>query len=170
MNETVSLPWTKKDIWLNLIAVLILMGLATYMILVKSWILMIIYWLVWVLYFTVGRYVTCRHCDFLGKACCSWCLGIIGGKLYKRSDKKNFAENGMWKVFLFALSFLFTVMLFPIVYYFYILFTDSLSVVDWALLIIYFIMVLIMNAIHMFFGCKKCPIVECLLNRAKKSK
>jgi len=169
MNETVSLPWSKKDVWLNLIVILILMGLATYMILVKSWILLIIYWLVWVLYFTVGRYVTCRHCDFLGKACCSWCMGIIGGKLYKRSDKKNFVENGMWKVFLFALSFLFAALIFPIVYYFYILFTDSLSVVDWTLLIIYFIMFIITLAIHQSFGCNKCSIVECPFCRAKKS-
>lgn len=169
MNETVRTPWTKKDIWLNLITILIVMGLATYIILAKSWVLLIIYWLVWILYFTVGRYVTCRHCDFLGKACSSWCLGIIGGKLYRRSDKKNFAENGMWKVYLFSLSFLFTVWIFPIVYYFYILFTDGLSVVDWALLIIYFIMFII-SAIRLLSGCKKCPIVKCPFNRAKKSK
>jgi len=168
MNETADLPWTKKDIWLNLIAIIVLMGLATYMIFVKSWVLLIIYWLIWILYFTVGRYVTCHHCDFLGKACCSWCMGKIGGKLYKRSEKKNFVENGMWKVFVFALSFLFIAELLPIILYLYELFTNGLNLLDWLLLIIYFIIFIVMNAIHLTFGCNRCPTADCPFNRKKK--
>lgn len=168
MNEVTDSPWTKKDIWANLIAVLILMSLASYMILVKSWVLLIFYWIMWFLYFTVGRYVVCRHCDYLGKPCATWCMGIIGGKLFKRSDKKNFLENGKWKFFVFALSFLFIAGLLPLIVYVYQLFTEGLSIIDWTFLIIYFIIFIIVNIIHLSLGCKKCPIKVCPFNRAKE--
>ena len=46
MTETSEAPWTKKEICGNLIAIIISMGLATFMLLLKSWLFLIGYWLI----------------------------------------------------------------------------------------------------------------------------
>ncbi len=88
-----DLPWSKKELMANVYAIIVLMITATIMLFLKSWVLGIVYWIIWLFYIVVGRGVTCRHCDFLGKPCPTWMMGVIGGKLYKRSDKKHFREN-----------------------------------------------------------------------------
>jgi len=163
-------PWSKNVIILNLVAIICLMSLATYMILVKSWIFLLIYWVNWILFFTVGRYFSCRHCDFHGKACPSWCMGIIGGKLYKRSNKKNFCEDGgLLKAILFDITFLMLGIFFPYLIYMYYSLTDVLTLVDWVLLGIYSLLVVFTLGIH-HKGCKKCPNDECLMSGTRKKK
>ena len=86
MNDKFEgLPWSKKEIYANLIAIFTLMIYGSILLLLKNWWGLVLFWIFWILYLIVGRYVTCRHCDYLGKPCCSWCVGVVGEKLYKRS-------------------------------------------------------------------------------------
>ncbi len=162
-------PWSRNDIVVNLIAIIILMSYATIILLLKSWMFIPIYWLFWGLYFVIGRYVTCRHCDYLGKACPSWCMGKIGGKLYKRSDKKNFAEAGLWKMVIFDVGFLGLANIFPLVVYFYYYFSEGLTVIDWFLISIYGLIGIIILLIHQKKGCAKCTL-PCPLSGVKHNK
>jgi hypothetical protein len=164
-------PWTKKDIRANLMVIFILVILAIIMIIIKSWIMLVFYWVFWLLYITVGRYVSCRHCDFLGKPCPSWGMGIIGAKFFKRSEKKNFLEGGgLWKMMLFDISFLALSNLMPIYLYLYLLFVEGLTIIDWGLLILYSIMVIITLGLHQKTGCNKCPTDACPLSGLRKKK
>ncbi|TFF89628.1 MAG: hypothetical protein EU548_07155 [Promethearchaeota archaeon] len=160
-------PWSKKEILANFVSILILMIYATIILLLKSWFSLLLYWAFWGLYFTVGRYVTCRHCDFLGRACCSWCVGIIGDKLYKRSNAKSFPEVGLWKMLLFDVSFLLLANIHPIIIYGISFLLNGIILIDLILLSIYALLGIITLSIH-DQGCKKCPIKGCPLSRSKK--
>ena len=154
-------PWTNKEIISNLVAIIILISLATFMIFIKSWLLLPIYWLFWILCIIIGRYFTCRHCDFLGKPCSTWCMGILGGMLYKRSDKKDFTEIKKWGFFL-DVSLIALAMVFPIIVYGYFFFSEGLSIIDWIFVIVYFIIGISTFKIHSN-GYKKCTVVGCPL-------
>lgn len=171
MNDIFEgIPWSKKEVYVNLIAMITLMSFGSFILIIKSWIFLAIFWIFWILYFTVGRYVTCRHCDYLGKACCSWCVGIIGGKLFKRSKKKSFPEAGIWKMLLFDVSFLALATLTPYFTYTIFFLNEGLLLIDWIYLGIYSILGIITLATHSK-GCKKCPIDGCPLSGMhKKSK
>jgi len=163
-----DIPWTKKDVYINFFALITTMVIGTLVLALKSWLFLLIFWILWVLYAVVGRYVTCRHCDYLGKACPSWFMGIIGGKLYKRSDKKCFPEVGLWKMIVFDVSFLASATLLPIILYTVLLFSEGLLAIDWVLLIVYTIIGLITLTLHSALGCKKCPITGCPMCGTKK--
>jgi len=156
-------PWTSFDIAINLIILFISIGLSTFMLVLKAlWIYLVLYYLCWGLYIIVGRYVTCRHCDFLGKPCPSWCMGIIAGKLYKRSNKPNFcADGGFLTALLFDISFLLIAVLIPLIAYVLEALTGILQPLEWVLLAIYLIVALLMIITHSLTGCKKCPIADC---------
>ncbi len=159
-------PWTKRDITLNLIALISLVTFASFILIIKNWIFLLIYGLFWVIYIFVGRYVTCRHCDYLGKPCPSWNMGLIASKLYTRSDKKNFAEAGLWKLFVLDILPLMLADLYPIIIYFAPIFTPiGLTVVDWYILGFYITILLITLYIHQTKGCNKCNIKSCPLSK-----
>lgn len=163
-----ELPWSKKLVQANLIALFVAMGFATYMLLIKSWIFVVIYWILWLLFFTIGRYVSCRHCQFHGKPCTSWCMGIIGGKLYKRSNKEHIFENkGLLKMLLFDVSFFVVVALLPVLIYTSFFFTVGLNFTDWVLLSVYGIIAVVVFILHQM-GCNKCPTEQCPLKRSPK--
>lgn len=147
---------------------MILTTFTTIILLLKSWIFVPIYWFFWILYFGIGRYVTCRHCDFLGKTCPSWCMGIIGGKLFERSNKKDFCENGPWNLIV-DVSFLVAANLVPYIMYAYYLYTFTLTNIDWILIVIYSALGFLTFLVHSR-ACKKCPISACPLSGTKKSK
>jgi len=163
-----DIPWTKKEVYVNFIALLTTIAIGTILLLLKSWLFLIFFWILWILYAVVGRYVTCRHCDFLGKACPSWFMGIIGGKLYKRSDKKCFPEVGLWKMFVFDVSFLALATLLPIIVYIFSFFSVGLLISDWILFFIYGAVGLLTLGLHSKLGCSKCPINGCPLCGTKK--
>ncbi|MDD1776602.1 MAG: hypothetical protein LUQ65_00410 [Candidatus Helarchaeota archaeon] len=156
-------PWTTFDIRINLTIVLILIGFSIFMLALKAfWVFLGLYILCWGLYIVVGRYVTCRHCDFLGKACPSWCMGILGGKLYKRSTKRNFCvEGGFIHAVLLDISFLIIAVSIPIIAYIVQLLTIGLLTLDYILLAVYLILALLTLIMHSLTGCKKCPIADC---------
>ena len=164
-----GIPWSKKEVYANLLAILTLLVYGSIIILLKSWIFLIAFWIFWLLYLVVGRYVTCRHCDYLGKACCSWCVGIVGGKLYKRSKLQSFPEAGLWKMLVFDVLWLALATLTPYFLYGYYFLIDGLQLIDWTLLAIYSIVGAIMLWIHNR-GCKKCPITGCPMNGQRKKK
>jgi len=137
------------------------MSLATFMLLLKSWLFVIGYWLIWVILIVVGRALICKHCDFLGEKCVSWCMGILGGMLYKRSDKKDFTEIKKWGFFL-DVSLIALAMVFPIIVYGYFFFSEGLSIIDWIFVIVYFIIGISTFKIHSN-GCNKCTVVGCPL-------
>ena len=162
-----GIPWSKKEVTANLIAIFTLLVYGSIIILLKNWFGLIIFWIFWVLYLVVGRYVTCRHCDYLGKACCSWCVGIVGGKLYKRSKLRSFPEAGLWKMLIFDVLWLALATITPYVLYAYYFFTEGLPLIDWILLGIYTVIGFITLGIHNR-GCKKCPITGCPLSGQRK--
>ncbi|TFG28361.1 MAG: hypothetical protein EU532_05465 [Promethearchaeota archaeon] len=129
------------------------------MLLLKSWMFLIVYGLIWLFIIFVGRALVCRHCDFLGKKCVTWCMGIIGSKIYKLSDKKDFTEIKIWKFWL-DVVFIAIALLFPIFIYFYYFFRVGLTLVDWILVVIYFIVGLLTFLIHNI-GCKKFIVKGC---------
>jgi hypothetical protein len=161
MVETTEGPWTNKEICGNLLAIIISMGLATFMLLLKSWLFLIGYWLIWAIMIIVGRALVCRHCNFLGKKCPTWCMGLIGSKLYKRSDKKDFTEIKIWK-FWFDVALIAFAMLFPFIIYVYYIISEGLLLLDILLAIIYLIVGIITMLIHTM-GCKKCTVNGCPL-------
>ena len=163
-------PWTAFDIRSNLIMVLILIGFSIVILAMKFlWVFLGLYVLCWGLYIIVGRYVTCRHCDFLGKPCPSWCMGILGGKLYKRSNKRNFCvEGGFIYAVLFDISFLIIAVFIPIIAYITELFTVGLLALDYVFLAIYLILALLTVIMHSLTGCKKCQISECPMSGSHK--
>ena len=155
-------PWTTFDIAINLVILGITLGIAIFMLVLKAaWLYLGIWIAMVLLYIFLGRYVTCRHCDYLGKPCPSWCMGIIGGLLYKRSEKKNFCEDGILNLFLFDVLFLIIAMLLPIIVYVIQLMTIGLLTLDWFLFSIYIILVLVTLGTHSLTGCRKCPIEDC---------
>ena len=158
-----DIPWTKKEIYANFIALLTTIILGTISLLIMNWGYVLLFWVFWILYAVVGRYVTCRHCDFLGKPCPSWFMGIIGGKLYKRSEKKCFPEAGIWKMIIFDVSFLVGATLLPIIIYILSFLTKGFLMTDAIIIFIYGIVGLITLSIHSKFGCSKCPIEQCPL-------
>jgi hypothetical protein len=139
-----------------------LMIFAKIIISMKNWLFLPLYWFIWIIDFVVGRYVTCRHCEFLGQPCPTWCMGIIGGKLYKRSNKKSFTEIGLWKFFVFDVLFIFLAIIFPYIVYVYSFIIKGSVLIDWMLLIIYSIIVIVTLKMHSS-SCKKCPIEGCPL-------
>jgi hypothetical protein len=161
MNETNEAPWTRKEICGNLIAISLSIGLATFILLLKSWLFVIGYWLIWVVIIVVGRALVCKHCDYLGKACPTWCMGIIGSKLYKRSDKKDFTEIKIWRFWL-DVAFITFAMLFPLIVYIYYIISEGILLLDITLAIIYLIVGIITLVIHTM-GCKKCTVKGCPL-------
>lgn len=161
MTETRESPWSKKEICGNLIAIIISMSIATFILFLKSWLFIVLYWLIWVLIIIVGRTLVCRHCDFLGKPCPTWCMGLIGSKLYKRSNKKDFTEIKIWKFWL-DVVFIALVLLFPLIVDIYYLFSEGLSLFDWMCVVIYFIVGMITFLVHTM-GCKKCTVKGCPL-------
>lgn len=157
-------PWSIKEIKINLVLMLLLIIYASIIIIMISWINLIIYWIFWALYLIIGRYVTCRHCDFLGKACNSWCVGIIGGKLYKRSDKACFPDAGIWKMFFFDVSFILIAVLYPFFVYGFILLGFGFNLFYILLISIYAFLAGAVLITH-DKGCKKCPIEKCPLSK-----
>jgi len=172
MSMTEESPWNTFDITINLVILFIAIGLSTAMLVLKAlWIYLGIYYLCWGLYIIVGRYVTCRHCDFLGKPCPSWFMGMIAGKLYKRSDKPNFcADGGFRNALLFDISFLLIAVLIPLIAYIIEALTGTLLALEWTLFAIYLIIALLMLIIHSLTGCRKCPIADCPMSRKHKFK
>ena len=151
-------PWTTFDNAINLVLMIVLLVYATFMLVIKaSWLFLALFWVMILLYMTVGRYTTCRHCDFLGKACPSWCMGIIGAKLYKRSEKENFCKDGFLIPFLTDVLFLFIGFACPIIAYF----IAGLLLFDWMILIIYIVLLVATLGVHWLAGCRKCPIKDC---------
>ncbi|MHA1356846.1 MAG: hypothetical protein ACTSRC_01920 [Candidatus Helarchaeota archaeon] len=162
-----DIPWTKFDIRINLVLMISFLVYSTIILILKTaWLFLIIFWVMFALYMTLGRYTTCRHCDYLGKACPSWCMGIIGAKLYTRSEKENFCKEGFLIPFLTDLLFLIIAFACPIIAY--LLIWEFLLVIDWILLILYVGLLFVVLGVHSLTGCKKCPIEECPLNGKKK--
>ena len=162
-------PWSSWDVRLNFIAIVILWAFGTYILAIKCWIMLIVFWIFWALYFTIGRYMTCRHCDFLGKPCPSWNVGILAKMMgMKRSEKKNFYEEGNLKLILFDVSFLLLAILVPYIKYVYDFFLYGVGTFDLVLLIIYSTIVVIVLLLHSQLGCKKCPLDGCLMNPKRK--
>jgi hypothetical protein len=159
MSEIKESPWTKEEIYINLITIIISMILASYMMILKSWILILIYWFNWVVVFIVGRYLVCRHCNFLGEKCPSWCLGIIGSLLYKRSDKKDFTETKKCKFFLDVFLIAFAI-IFPLIVYIFYFLIEGLILFEWILVIIYFLVGIGVFFIHSR-SCTKCTVKGC---------
>ncbi|TFG05108.1 MAG: hypothetical protein EU539_09765 [Promethearchaeota archaeon] len=168
MAENKYSSWTKNEIWLSLGLLLISMGLASFMLIRKNWIFFFIYWLLWFIVIILGRYLVCRHCNFLGKPCPTWCFGIIGGFLYKRSNKKDFTEirksQFFLDVFLIAMA-----LIFPILVYLYLFLTEGLLIFDLFLAIIYFVIGLVVFLFHSKC-CTKCPIKGCPLGPKQHKK
>ena len=162
-----EIPWSRNEIYVNLLLMIILITFGSAIIILKYWLIVLVFWLFFGLYLVVGRYVTCRHCDFLGKPCCSWCVGIIGDKLYKRSQVKSFPEVGLWKMLIFDVLWLFLAILTPYLLYGYYLITEGLKMLDWILLGIYSIIGVLTLYVHSK-GCKKCPISGCPLSGKRK--
>lgn len=155
-------PWSKFDLLINLVLLLIWLSFSTVLLILKSaWLFLALFWVVFVGgYMVLGRYVTCRHCDFLGKPCPSWMMGIIGGKMFSRSDKKNFCvDGGFIKAALLDMSFLILAVLLPLLAYI----LAGIQPFDWVLLGLYLILVLALLIVHSLTGCKKCPIADCPL-------
>ncbi len=161
MTETKKTPWTTGEICGNLIAIIISMGFATFILLLKSWFLVIGYWVLWAIVIFVGRALVCRHCDFLGKPCPTWCMGLIGSKLYKRSDKKDFTEIKIWRFWLDVIFIAFA-LLFPLTVYIYYFISEGIVLLDVILAIIYFIVGITTFLIHTL-GCRKCTVNGCPL-------
>jgi len=170
MNDS---PWSKKNLNLNIIALILLIAVGTIIILFRTtypFIYLPLYFLTWIFYFTVGGYFTCRHCDFLGKPCPSWNKGIVAGKLFKRSDKKNFMEIPKWQFILFNVTFLVFGLFSPYIP-FAIIFIDPIrrmTFIDNILLPLYFILEVTTIGLHSY-GCRKCTISECPLSKAGKN-
>ncbi|HUY01152.1 MAG TPA: hypothetical protein VMV49_16450 [Candidatus Deferrimicrobium sp.] len=165
---TENSPWTSFDININLILLFIFLGFATFILAIKSWIFLVVFWVFILLYIVVGRYVTCRHCDYLGKPCPSWCMGIIGAKLYKRSEKENFCKEGFLIPFLCDILVLIIAVAIPIMTYLIELWTVGLRLVDWIILIIYIVIIGVTLVMHSITGCKKCTIKDCPLSGNRK--
>ncbi|MFX0073700.1 MAG: hypothetical protein ACFFAO_21690 [Candidatus Hermodarchaeota archaeon] len=153
--------WTKTEIWLSLVMLIVSMCLATYMLFIKSWVFLVIYWLLWIIVFILGRYLVCRHCNLLGHPCPTWCFGIIGGLLYKRSEKKDFTEIKKSQFFLDVLLIALA-LIFPIIIYLYYIIVVNLILLDLFLLIVYFIIGIAAFLYHTKC-CRKCTIKGCPL-------
>ncbi|NVM30711.1 MAG: hypothetical protein HWN65_17860 [Candidatus Helarchaeota archaeon] len=162
--------WTRLDIVVNLISMIILMTFGTFILVIKCWRCVLAWAILWGLYIIVGRYVTCRHCDYLGKPCPSWCMGIIGGWLYERSEKKNFCEDGYFKLFVFDILFMVLAILIPYIKYIIDFIRVVVFISDVILIIIYTVIVVITLVLHQKFGCRKCSIIDCPLNANQKLK
>ena len=163
---TEKLPWTKFEILINLIVMLVYLAFSTAMLIIRaSWLFLIIFWVMIILYMTVGRYTTCRHCEYLGKPCPSWCMGIIGAKLYTRSEKENFCKDGFLIPFLTDILFLIIAFACPLIAY--LLNWDFLLLTDWVFIVVYIVILLGVLGLHSLAGCKNCPIEDCPLSRKK---
>ena len=163
--------WTETNIKFNLYAILVLIVYTSFILLIKNWIFLIIYIIFWLIYIIIGRYVTCRHCDYLGKPCPSWNMGLIAAKIYTRSDKKNFAEAGIWKLFILDIVPLMLAHILPIFIYFFPFFISlGLNILDWILISLYMILLGITLYIHQTKGCSKCNIEGCPLGSFHKKK
>jgi fumarate reductase subunit D len=89
-------------------------------------------------------------------------MGIIAGKLYKRSNKPNFcADGGFLTALLLDISFLLVAVLIPLIAYVLEALTGVLQPLEWVLLAIYLIVALLMIITHSLIGCKKCSITDC---------
>jgi hypothetical protein len=170
MNDS---PWSKKNLNINIIALISLITVGTIIIIWRSTypvIYLPLYFLAWIFYYTVGGYYTCRHCDFLGKPCPSWNKGVLAGKLYKRTDKKTFMEIPRWQFILLNIFPLVLALFSPYIP-FAIIFLDplrSMSLVDNILLPLYAALEIAVIALHSM-GCRKCTISECPLSKAGKN-
>jgi hypothetical protein len=166
-------PWTKFDIVINLIILISLLAFSTVILILKAaWVYLGLFWVVFVVgYMLIGRYVTCRHCDHLGKPCPSWCMGIIGKFWgFKRSGKKNFCVDGGFRVaVLLDISFLIIAAIIPVIVYIIEAVTFGLAAADYILLTIYLVLVLMTLGIHSVTGCKKCDITDCPMSGKKNS-
>jgi len=154
-------PWSSFDIKINFIMFIVQVVYSTVILLLYNWIFLVIYWIFWGLYMTLGRYVTCRHCEYYGKACPSWCMGLIGAKLFKRSEKENFCQDGFAIPFVFDVLFLIIALMIPLIMFLYVFLVQGLNLVDWTLLIINIVISVLMIGTHMQTGCKKCNITDC---------
>jgi len=162
-------PWNSWDVRINFIAIVALWVFGTYMLAIKCWRPLLAFWVFWVLYFTIGRYMTCRHCDFLGRPCPSWNMGILAAKMgMKRSEKKNFYEDGNLKLILLDVLFMLLAIFIPYIKYIYDFFTIGVFAFDVVLLIIYTAIVGMVLLLHLQLGCKKCPMEGCLMNPKRK--
>jgi len=170
MNDS---PWSKKSLTINLIVLISLITVGTIIILFRStypFIYLPLYFFAWIFYYTVGGYYTCRHCDFLGKPCPSWNKGVIAGKLFKRTDKKNFMELPRWQFILFDIVPLLLALFSPYLP-FAIIFIDPvrrMTLIDNILLPLYAVLEITAIALHSM-GCRKCSISECPLSKAGKN-
>lgn len=96
-------------------------------------------------------------------------MGILGGKLYKRSNKRNFCvEGGFIPAVLFDISFLIIAVFIPIIAYIVQLLTVGLLALDYVLLTVYLILALLTLIMHSLTGCKKCPIADCPMSGNNK--
>jgi len=167
-----SSPWSKKSINANLISIISLITIGTVIILYRAinWMLYLpLYFLFWILFFLIGSFFACRHCDFLGKPCPTWYRGVIAGKLFKRSDKKTFMENPKWQFIFLNWSF-FGIAMFAPYLVFLIALVDpvkNLNFIDDILFFLYLAVDLITIYLHSK-GCKKCTINDCPLNKVGK--
>jgi hypothetical protein len=93
-------------------------------------------------------------------------MGIIGAKLYTRSEKENFCEEGFLVPFLTDILFLIIAFACPLIAY--LLNWEVLLLTDWVIVVIYIVLLLTLLGLHSLAGCKNCPIEDCPLSGKKK--
>lgn len=161
MSKREDIPWSKREIWTILFVFVVSMVLATYMLLVKSWVYVAAYWAIWMLFFFLGRFMICRHCDYLTRPCPTLCMGILAGKLFARSNKKDFTEIRTWTFYL-DVAFIVAAMIFPLIVYGYFIFREGLTRTEWFLIAVYVVVGITAQVIHSR-SCKKCAAGGCPL-------
>ena len=155
--------WNIFDIYANLIFLIINIIMGVFILINNSILYLILYIIFWVCYIIIGRYFTCRDCDFIGKLCPSWCMGIIAKFLYKRSERPHFDAK---KAMLYDVSFVLLVEFIPFIPLF-INFIYNYSNYNLLLLLFYTISVFSVLIVHSLFGCKKCPLEHCPMAKKK---
>jgi hypothetical protein len=161
MAKRADVPWTRWEIATIVSLFVFSMVLATYMLSVKSWMFVAIYWAIWILFFSLGRFMVCRHCDYIGRPCPTLCMGMLAGRLFTRSDKKDFTEIRMWTFFL-DVSFIVSAMVFPIIVYGCLFFHEGLTAVDRSLSAVYLVIGILVLVFHSR-ACKRCEAGGCPL-------
>lgn len=151
MEKPGGLPWSRPDVFVQLV---ILVGVAAYAgvaIALVYWPLVILYAGLWATFIVSNHYYVCRDCQYCGTLCGSFGLGRLA--LFTRTDKEHFDPRKSHRsMVVFCVTAVFPV---PVL-----LFLQH----SWLWIVIYLAGEITFLVAHNRLGCARCPLVHCALN------
>ncbi len=151
MAHQVTLPWSRRSVFVQLGLVAGAAVYAAVILVLVSWPLAVVFAALCAGWVLLNHWLVCRDCQYHGTLCGSFGLGRLA--LFRRTGKEHFDE----RTARLSMAVFWCAALFP-----------ALAVVVrpswWWLAAIYLALAGASGLVHSRLGCARCPLVHCSAN------